>query len=258
MSFSLLLRHKWLTCFSIVRLPRFWHQVQFYKSSTFSQILCRPEDPTLHIPFPLYTFSFFTMLTSPHTHEKKKHFCGPCGEYCALLLRLTSATGRMAATLVCSSVPMGSRRISQSPRQVFTLAEPGESVSEATFSRPRTANRPLRVHVVHSCITRRSRAGVESGGVPWALLGWRFSIYNFPTRNRPPCFSYPPRRLFGPWCSVHQKRLRCCQRYSVNSSHGRRSSTWPLRRPAEGPRRLPRRGANRLVSLSHEMPWHIR
>lgn len=130
MSFSLLLRHKWPTCFSIVRLPRFWHQVQFYKSSTFSQILCRPEDPTLHIPFPLYTFPFFTMLTSSHTHEKK-HFSGPCGEYCALLLRLTSATGRMTATPVHSSVPVGSCRISRSPRQVFTLAEPRESASEA-------------------------------------------------------------------------------------------------------------------------------
>lgn len=111
MSFSLLLRHKWLTCFSIVRLPRFWHQVQFYKSSTFSQILCRPEDPTLHIPFPLYTFSFFTMLTSPHTHEKKNTFVAPAANivlYCFALQALPAAWQRHWCVALSPWVPVES------------------------------------------------------------------------------------------------------------------------------------------------------
>lgn len=129
-----------------------------------SQILCRPEDPTLHIPSPLGAFSCFGMLTCRHT-PKENHISGSCGEYCALLLRLTSATGCMAAT------PVGSRL--GCLKRLFRQEQPGSP-----------------------CVIRRSRVGVESGGVPWALLGWRFSIYNFPTKNRSPCPSH--RRLFGP------------------------------------------------------------
>lgn len=139
------------------------------------QILCRPEDPTLHIPFPFGTFSCSGMLTYPHTQEKN-HIFVPCGEYYAPLLRLTSSTGCMAATPVHSSrVPVSvASRVSSGPEQ---LGNPCECIL--------------------SGVIRRSRAGVQSGGVPWAaLLGWRFSIYNFPTKNRSLCPSH--RRLFGP------------------------------------------------------------
>lgn len=130
-----------------------------------SQILCRPEDPTLHIPSPLGAFSRFGMLTYRHT-LKENHNCGPCGEYCALLLRLTSATGCMAATPVHSS---------RGPVSAASRVSSGKS-SQGTGAS------------AHSLASSGGvERGVESGGVPWALLGWRFSIYNFPTKNRLPC-----------------------------------------------------------------------
>lgn len=55
---------------------------------------------------------------------------------------------------------------------------------ESIFRQEQPGNR---CECAQSGVIGRSRVGVESGGVPWALLGWRFSIYNFPTKNRLPC-----------------------------------------------------------------------